>query len=145
MRILAGIDIGGTKCAVSVGEEAGATIRVIGQCSFPTPASPRDAIDQVRRELDQLSVEHGLGALDADGISCGGPLDSTAGIVLSPPNLPAWDHIDVVTPLRDHFGVPVGLQNDAKGLSENKVFISGGMGEDDVVPLAVELIPLEVD
>jgi len=32
-----------------------------------------------------------------------------------------------------------------KGLSENKVFISGDMGEDDVVPLAVELIPLEVD
>jgi hypothetical protein len=41
---------------------------------------------------------------------------------------------------------PLGrLLLTTKGLSENKVFISGDMGEDDVVPLAVELIPLEVD
>ncbi len=113
MSILAGVDIGGTKCAVSVGEEAGDTIRVIGQRRFPTPTSPRDAIDQARREIDQLLTEWGLDALDAVGISCGGPLDSAAGIILSPPNLPGWDHIDIVTPLRRHFGVPVGLQNDA--------------------------------
>lgn len=113
MSILAGVDIGGTKCAVSVGEEAGATIRVIGQRRFPTPPSPRDAIAQARQEIDQLLAEWSLDAPDAVGISCGGPLDSAAGIVLSPPNLPGWDHSDVVTPLRDHFGVSVGLQNDA--------------------------------
>lgn len=113
MSILAGIDIGGTKCAVSVGEDVDAAIRVAGQRRFPTPASPHRAIDQARRELDGLLVEGDLGPLDAVGISCGGPLDSAAGLVLSPPNLPGWDRIDVVTPLRDHFGVPVGLQNDA--------------------------------
>ncbi len=113
MSILAGIDIGGTKCAVSVGKDVDAAIQVVGQRRFPTPASPHQAIEQARRELEGLLAEQGLGPLDAVGISCGGPLDSAAGIVLSPPNLPAWDRIDVVSPLRGHFGVPVGLQNDA--------------------------------
>ncbi len=113
MSVLAGVDIGGTKCAVSVGEDAEGAIHLTGQRRFPTPASPRDALDQARRELDHLLAEHGSGPLAAIGVSCGGPLDSAAGLVLSPPNLPAWDHIDVVGPLRGHFGVPVGLQNDA--------------------------------
>jgi len=49
----------------------------------------------------------------AIGISCGGPLDSRAGVVLSPPNLPGWDRVDVVTSLRARYHVPVALQNDA--------------------------------
>lgn len=113
MSILAGIDIGGTKCAVSVGEDVGTTIQVHGQRRFSTPTAPHDVIEQACRELDGLRVEHGVRSLDAIGVSCGGPLNSAAGIVLSPPNLPAWDHIDVVTPLCAYFGVPVGLQNDA--------------------------------
>jgi glucokinase len=44
---------------------------------------------------------------------CGGPLDESAGLVLSPPNLSAWDRVDVVTPFTDRFSVPVRLMNDA--------------------------------
>lgn len=40
-------------------------------------------------------------------------LDSRRGLILSPPNLPGWDRVDVVTPLQEQFQVPVALQNDA--------------------------------
>lgn len=42
-----------------------------------------------------------------------GPLDSRSGRILSPPNLPGWDDVAIVTFFRERYGVPVYLQNDA--------------------------------
>lgn len=47
------------------------------------------------------------------GISCGGPLSSKKGIILSPPNLPGWDNIPIVKLTESRFGKRVLLQNDA--------------------------------
>ena len=51
--------------------------------------------------------------LAAGGISCGGPLTSRCGRILSPPNLPGWDDVPIVEILQASLGVPVHLQNDA--------------------------------
>ena len=42
------------------------------------------------------------------GISCGGPLDSRTGRILSPPNLPGWDDIPIVEQLQYKQGFPPG-------------------------------------
>lgn len=111
--MLAGVDIGGTKCAVSLGRERGAGIDVVARHAFLTPPSPEAAMAEILATTERLTAAHGETPLGAIGVSCGGPLDSRAGLVLSPPNLPGWDRIDVVAPLRDRFGVPVALRNDA--------------------------------
>jgi glucokinase len=113
MSILAGVDIGGTKCAVCLGRLAGSEVELIGKQRFPTPPSPGAALAQLLAALETLLDEQAVASADAVGISCGGPLDSRRGLVLSPPNLPGWDGIDVVTPFRERLGVPVRLQNDA--------------------------------
>ncbi len=140
MSIVAGVDIGGTKCGVSIGQARDADIQILAQRRFSTPPSPYDTIKRICTDLDGLLTEHAGGAPIAIGVSCGGPLDSGAGLILAPPNLPTWDRIDVVAPLRDHFGVPVGLQNDANGgaLAEwlwgagrglrNMIFLTFGTG-----------------
>lgn len=111
--ILGGVDIGGTKCAVCVGEAVGDTIKVIGKRRFPTPPTPADTQARLITALDDLIHEQAIVQLAAIGISCGGPLNSRDGLILSPPNLPGWDRIDLVTPLRERFATPTGLQNDA--------------------------------
>jgi len=137
-RLLGGLDIGGTKCAAVIGEASESGIDIVGKRSFATPDTPAEALIAMIAALESLLEAHGgqggatalagSGAsasagpqaaharpvrLEAVGVSCGGPLDSEAGLVLSPPNLPGWDDIDVLTPLRERFGVPAGLQNDA--------------------------------
>ncbi|MFC3803321.1 ROK family protein [Cohnella sp. GCM10012308] len=137
-RLLGGLDIGGTKCAAVIGEASEDGIDIVGKTSFPTPGTPEETMEALMAALEALLAEHGgsvkatvgdasavaaaaaasssdqtRGGLAAIGISCGGPLDSEAGLVLSPPNLPGWDRIDVLAPLRERFGVPVALQNDA--------------------------------
>ena len=139
MITLAGIDIGGTKCAVVLGAADGGEIRVLGKSRFATPPAPETALAQIAAALDDLLDETGS-RLEAIGISCGGPLDSRRGLVLSPPNLPGWDAIDVVAPFRARYGVPTALQNDANAAAlaewrwgagrgcRNVIFLTFGTG-----------------
>ena len=157
MSILAGIDIGGTKCAVCLGrlrgEERGArnevrgtahltptAPEVIGRRQFPTSPSPEANIRQFLALLEELLQEHQVAGLRAIGVSCGGPLDSQRGLILAPPNLPNWERIDILTPFRARFGVPVAVQNDANACAlaewrwgagrgcRNMIFLTFGTG-----------------
>lgn len=54
-------------------------------------------------------------------------------IILSPPNLPNWDRIDVLTPLRDRFQVPVSVQNDANACALAEWKWGAGIGTNNMV------------
>ena len=47
------------------------------------------------------------------GVSCGGPMNSREGLVLSPPNLPGWDHVPITRLIKERFGGQAFLMNDA--------------------------------
>lgn len=138
--ILAGMDIGGTKCAVSLGKLVGQDIEIIAKTSFPTWGSPAQIIQLFIHTLDDMMKEQEIQTLVSIGISCGGPLDSKNGVILSPPNLPGWDEIAIVALIKEHFGVPVSLQNDANACAlaewkwgagrgcRNMIFLTFGTG-----------------
>ena len=131
-----GFDIGGTKCAVSLGEVNGNEIRIIKKEKFLTDhrSSPYDLIDQ----MCETAKKFGTG--ERIGISCGGPLDSKHGIIQSPPNLPGWDNIKIVNYVENKLGVETRLQNDANACavdewkygtgkgSQNMIFLTFGTG-----------------
>ncbi len=114
MQVLAGIDIGGTKTALSFGTHENRTIEILDQQSYPTFVLdfPRQ-LEHLIALIEEKMENNPLWQLEAIGISCGGPLDAEKGRILSPPNLPLWDDVDIVTPLHTHFKVPVTLCNDA--------------------------------
>lgn len=139
-QYVGGIDIGGTKCAVSIGKIEDETVFVVEKRKIPTPDTPQEAIHTMIVLLKELLLEHPDCRLCAIGISCGGPLDSGRGLILAPPNLSNWDGIDVVTPFEKEFGVPAALQNDANACalaewmwgagkgSRNMIFLTFGTG-----------------
>lgn len=109
-----GIDIGGTKCALSLGTDPETIVR---KKMIPTnhdvPAIT--FLDHLIEECDCLvrSADAETYDLDRIGVVCGGPLDISRGMICSPPNLPGWDDIEIVSMLESQFSVPVWLQNDA--------------------------------
>ena len=115
---LLGIDIGGTKCACILGAaDPAGSIEILGKTRIATAGagSPRMCLETLARAGKELCSRHGV-ALDSVrgcGVSCGGPLDSRRGIILSPPNLPGWDAIPAQEILERALGIPVRLQNDA--------------------------------
>lgn len=127
--MLTGIDIGGTKCAVIKGDSSG----IFEKIKFDTTS-----VDETLENI--VAAVEKLGAGEAIGISCGGPLDSKRGVIMSPPNLPGWDNIEIVKMLTEKFGVPTAIQNDANACAlaewkygagqgaENMVFLTFGTG-----------------
>ena len=125
-----GVDIGGTKCAVVLGNKNG---EVIQKMSFPT-TNCKETIENIKGAVRKM------GKAQAIGISCGGPLDSKKGVVMSPPNLPGWDNIPICDVLKEEFKVPVFLQNDADACAlaewkygagkgtQNMMFLTFGTG-----------------
>jgi glucokinase len=112
LRPVLALDIGGTKLAVGIVTEDGT---VSGFAVEPTRREDGHAVI-IRRlfAMGQRAIESsGLGPIGAVGISCGGPLDSSTGILLNPLHLPDWIDIPIVGLASDEFGVPAALENDA--------------------------------
>ncbi|MBN8216244.1 MAG: ROK family protein [Spirochaetes bacterium] len=131
---LLGFDIGGTKCAVLLGEIAsgGKGVRILERRSFPTETrlGPKHAQGLLFETGERLLADHGLarGGLGGIGISCGGPLDSRRGLILSPPNLPGWDRVPIVALAAKRFRAPVRLENDANACAVAEWKYGAGRG-----------------
>ena len=65
---------------------------------------------------------------DSIGISCGGPLDSRSGVILSPPNLPGWDDVLIAEYLENRYHTRAYLQNDANACAVAEWLYGAGKG-----------------
>jgi glucokinase len=135
---LLGVDVGGTKSAVVLGQRAdGDGVRVLERLAFATETErgPEHALGAIRERVQGLtdrSRREGS-PVGAVGVSCGGPLDSRRGLVLSPPNLPGWDRIPIVDILREDTGLPVRLENDANAGALAEWLFGAGRGTRNMV------------
>lgn len=131
---LLGVDIGGTKCAVTYGCQDDGVIHLLDEERFPT-SSVHITVEKIHASIINMIAKHGVSILDvaAIGISCGGPLDTEQGLILSPPNLPGWDAVPIVSMIWEHFQVPVGLQNDANACALAEWKCGAGRGVDNMV------------
>jgi glucokinase len=130
-----GFDIGGTKCAVSLGNERA---EVLDSVRFPTEA-PETTVPRLLEEAKRLAAASDE-PVRAAGISCGSPLDPARGVIQSPPNLPGWDGVEIVRMTKERLGVPAVLCNDANACAlaewkfgagrgcRNMIFLTFGTG-----------------
>ncbi|MBR5175267.1 MAG: ROK family protein [Bacteroidales bacterium] len=133
-KVLIGVDIGGTKCAVTVGLPAGSDIVIRDKSAFPT-TDVEGTISDIKRTIKEVLERNQLsnGDIGAIGISCGGPLDSRTGVIMSPPNLPGWDNIPIVKILSEEFGVPAAVHNDANACALAEWKFGAGKGTRNMV------------
>lgn len=136
MKRFIGLDIGGTKCAV-IYAEVNRGIHILDRMQFPSNAN-EGAQRMLARIFDGVKAmleKHTLNSdnIDAIGISCGGPLNSKAGCVMSPPNLPGWDNIPITERLESAFGIKAFLQNDANACALAEWKLGAGRGADDMI------------
>lgn len=132
MEHFLGIDIGGTKCAVVVGNERG---DVLARKSFMTNTEqPVDKdISSIIKAIHDLTNMHRDAVIRAVGISCGGPLDTVTGVIMSPPNLSHWNGIPIVSIIRDEVGVETFLMNDADASALAEWRFGAGRGFSNIV------------
>ena len=131
MKLAVGLDIGGTKCAISTGECAEDSIKVLSREEFPTAGlSWREVLEEFAGRISAVARASRAFSI---GISCGGPLDSQKGVILSPPNLPGWDDVPIVEFFASRFHVPVHVQNDANACALAEYRFGAGRGTRNMV------------
>ncbi|NLY44554.1 MAG: ROK family protein [Tissierella sp.] len=132
--IALGFDIGGTKSAVILAEEIDDHIQFLDRVEILTTEDWRNVIDQLilegRKMLDNFNIDNQIYKI---GISCGGPLDGKGGIILSPPNLPGWDHVPIVDYIYNRLGVKAKLQNDADACALAEWKYGAGKGYNNII------------
>lgn len=126
-----GFDIGGTKCAVvtALVDDGEITLLKKEKCSTDLAISPEEMIEKLIVMADSI-LDH---APDAIGISCGGPLDSKRGVIMSPPNLVGWDNVKIVDIIEKHYDIRAKLQNDANACALAEWRFGAGKGCESMV------------
>ncbi|HJB93747.1 MAG TPA: ROK family protein [Candidatus Borkfalkia stercoripullorum] len=132
---IAGMDIGGTKCASILAEVTKESVRFLNRTEFPTGGGWKNVLERLAADLEKNAEKAGIPISDlaAVGISCGGPLDAERGLILSPPNLPGWDEVPVCAFFRSRWGIPARLMNDADACAVAEWKYGAGRGLSHVI------------
>jgi len=133
MEYFLGIDIGGTKCAVVVGDS---NFRIHHKIQFNTKTGERGylaVLEEFFTHIETLFLTYPKENLSGIGISCGGPLDSKKGMIYSPPNLPGWDNVPIVEIFTNRFGIQTSIQNDANACALAEWLMGAGKGTQNMI------------
>ncbi len=133
-----GLDVGGTKTAVVLGDYGG---KIHERREFPTRPERGfqatfqqvcECLQTVRDRATQSGREPA-----AISVSIGGPLDIARGIVRSPPNLPGWDDIPLKSLLEERFGLPVHVEHDGNAGALAEWYFGAARGCQNVIFLTM--------
>lgn len=129
---LIGIDIGGTKCAIVTGD---LDFNIHSKIQFETRTERgyKVILEEFFLHLDRLFQEFPQKSFKQIGISCGGPLDSSEGVIYSPPNLPGWDTVPIVDIFQNKYGIPTAIQNDANACALAEWLMGAGKGTRNMI------------
>ena len=131
MAFFIGFDIGGTKCAVSLGKWLNQEIKILERQEILTKDNPCDTFDELAPFVIKWMNDYDI---KGAGISCGGPLDSEKGVIISTPNLSQkWHKFEIVAYIKSRFGLNAKLENDANASAVAEWKFGAGKGSDNVV------------
>jgi len=102
-----GVDLGGTKLLAGVVDDRGQVER---RREYPTPTASQD---ELLAGLDAAIEELLTDDIAGLGFGLPSPIDQKAGRALQAVNIPLDESVDFRGRMRERFGLPVGIENDA--------------------------------
>ena len=127
MKYAIGVDIGGTKISLALGDEKG---KILMRSEIPTRTG-RQSVDCVRElalKLKALVRDAGLPLkkILGIGVGCPGAVNNQKGIAPRSPNLPGWAGLPLRRILSQASGLPVFLANDANAAAIGESVFGAG-------------------
>ncbi len=125
--LYAGVDVGGTGIKFGIVDDTGRVLKKdrIDTCQDRGPA---DAMQRSAAAIGSLvkGLEFELADIPAIGLATPGTMDLPAGMILEPPNLPAWRHFPVRDTLAEITQRPVFYANDATAAAFGEFWVGSG-------------------
>jgi glucokinase len=127
-----GIDVGGTKSAVVVGNENGQVFER-EEWSSEAQLGPGFFLGELWKRAGNLMRKYPQ--IKACGVSIGGPLDARKGVIYNPPNLPGWDAIPLKDLVEERLKIPVQVAHDAAACAYAEYLWGTGRGAENLAYL----------
>lgn len=130
-----GIDLGGTNVRAGLITAEGSLVSSLEE-SIHADRGPQVGFRLIISLVERLIQIAGISPRSI-GIGSTGPVDHAGGRIQNPYTLPTWENVDIVTPLRDHFHVPVTLENDADVAALGETWQGAGRGVSRLLMITV--------
>lgn len=131
-----GVDVGGTNIKFGLVDNAG---QALGEASIPTQSElgPQDAVDRMAAKVHALRSQLKDADVMAIGLATPGTMDLKTGMLLTPPNLPAWSNFAIRDRLSEACGLPVHFANDATAAGFGEYWVGSGRNYPSMVLLTL--------
>lgn len=128
---LIGVDVGGTK--INAGRVVGGTVEAKSHFKNPAKASADVILGTVIEAIE------GVVTPEVSGIGVGTPglVDAQTGTVMEIHNIPAWKDYPLQTKLKEHFNIPVFVNNDANCYAVGEQYFGQGQGFNNIVAMTL--------
>ena len=142
MRLIVGVDVGGTNVVVGTVPEDGSTVHGFRKQRTPVSDGPDAVVAQIGRMVAESMAEAreavGNPAAEVAGVGIGapGPLDRSSGIVLLTPNL-GWTNFPLRDRVAEATGLPATLDNDANCAVFGEWWRGAAQGANIVIGLTI--------
>jgi len=131
MGLTIGVDVGGTKIAAGVVDEAGA---ILARTRVPTPADPQWAVGAIADAVKELRQQ--FPDVDAVGVGAPGYVDRARATVLMAPNID-WENEPLKVRIEDLVKLPTVIENDANSAAWGEFRFGAGAEYEDMVLITV--------
>jgi glucokinase len=126
-----GVDLGGTKILAGVVDDHG---KVAQRREHPTPTtSQNELLAGLDAAIEEL-LDDNVVAL---GFGLPSPIDQKAGRALQAVNIPLDESVDFRGRMRERFGLPVGIENDANAAAYGEFRFGAARDVDSMVMLTL--------
>jgi glucokinase len=126
-----GVDVGATKVAAGSVDSSG---KIIHHNRIPMAVSDASAaLRCVTSAIDAVfAATREKLAISAIGICAPGPLNPYTGVVVNPPNLPAWRNFPLASEISQRYSLPVRIDNDGNAAALAEALWGAGRGYKNV-------------
>jgi glucokinase-like ROK family protein len=133
--LVAGVDIGATSIDLGVADFAGRLLVRYAEPAF-VKDGPIKILGRACSLLEKMLHENGLNPEKLNGIGIGvpGPVDFSAGTLVSPPIMPGWDGYPIIQTVQQWFpSANVVVDNDVNVMALGEINQGAGKGVDNLI------------
>ncbi len=132
---------GGAFACGAGGDASQGELLAVEQCELLAAQGPQAGLERIAGLVESLAAKvAALGKgerLAGIGMGCTGPVDAQRGVIVNPGTLPGWVDVPVVEWLKQRFGVPACLENDADAAALGEYWMGAGRGTDRLYAITV--------
>lgn len=138
MKLIIGIDIGGSKISVVLARKDG-TILEKKELATRYRSEAKTSVKEILDTINLILFQHRYSASDiiGMGVTAPGAVEPDKGIIPESPNLPGWKGIKIQQILKKKFHRPVFISNDAKAAAWAERLFGAGKKVDNFVYVTV--------